>query len=256
MRAAALACPGAVISHRSAAALLGFGKAAPVVVDLIAPVEQGRGIDGIKAHRVPFPGPTEWGYVRGIPVTSVARTIVDLAGSYGETEMRGAVERAATERKLDVAAIDSILADGPKRRGAPCLRRVLADWRPVAETAKHATFRSLFEAKLLPLIVAAGLPAPRFNAPVHTATRTLEVDLLWDDARFIVEADGRKHHGIEIAFERDHRRRRELLAAGYAVLGVTWREAEREPDAVLTLIRQELTRRPNPPLSVPRPRPS
>jgi very-short-patch-repair endonuclease len=243
MRAAALACPGAVISHRSAAALLGFGKAAPTVVDLIPTVERGRRIDGIKPHRVPFPGRPERGHVHGIPVTSVARTIVDLAGTYGDKELRESVERAATERLLDVAQIDAILANGPKRRGAPCLRRVINHWRPVAETAKYATFRSLFEAKLLPLIAAADLPLPRFNAPVQTAERVLEVDLLWERERFVVEADSRKHHGIEVAFERDHRRARELIAAGYGFLGVTWREAEQEAPAVFAVIRQELIQR-------------
>ena len=243
MRAAALACPGAVISHRSAAALLGFGKAAPMVVDLIPTVERGRRIDGIRPHRVPFPGRTEWGYVHGIPVTGVARTIVDLAGTYGEKDLRESVERAATKRVLDVTRIDAILANGPKRRGAPCLRRIVDDWRPVAETAKYATFRSLFEAKLLPLIAAAGLPLPRFNVPVRTAERTLEVDLLWEHARFVVEADSRKHHGIEVAFERDHRRNRELLASHYRVLPVTWREVEREVEDVFAVIRQELAKR-------------
>jgi very-short-patch-repair endonuclease len=243
MRAAGLACPGSVISHRSAAALLGIGKVAPVVVDLIPLQQRGRGIDGIKAHRVPFPDRSEWGYVGGIPVTSVARTIVDLTGVQGEKQLRESIERAATERMLDVAEIDAILANGPKRRGAPCLRRILADWRPVSEAARYTTFRSLFETKLLPLVAAAGLPLPRFNAPVRTAERTLEVDLLWEHARFVVEADSRKHHGIEVAFERDHLRARELIAAGYAVLGVTWREAEAEAPAVLAVIRQELEKR-------------
>jgi very-short-patch-repair endonuclease len=243
MRAAALACPGAVISHRSAASLLGFGKTAPAVVDLIPGEQRGRKIDGIKPHRVPFPGRSEWGYFHGIPVTSVARTIVDLAGTYGEKELRESVERAATKGVLDIARIEAVLASGPKRRGAPCLRRILADWRPVAEAAKYATFRSLFEAKLLPLVAAAGLPLPRFNAPVQTAERVLEVDLLWDQERFVVEADSRKHHGIEVAFERDHRRARELIAAGYRFLGVTWREVEKEAPAVFEVIRQQLTDR-------------
>jgi very-short-patch-repair endonuclease len=229
-----------VISHRSAAALLGFGKPAPVVVDLIPVEQRGRWIDGIKPHRVPFPARSEWGYVRGIPVTGVARTIVDLAGVYGLTELRESIERAATKRVLDIARIDAILASGPRRRGAHCLRGVIDAWRPVAETAKYATFRSLFEAKLLPLIAAAGLPLPRFNAPVRTAERVLEVDLLWEHARFVVEADSRRHHGIEIAFERDHRRARELIAAGNGFLGVTWREAETEAPAVFAVIRQEL----------------
>ncbi|HKZ12717.1 MAG TPA: type IV toxin-antitoxin system AbiEi family antitoxin domain-containing protein [Solirubrobacterales bacterium] len=243
MRAAALACPGAVISHRSAAALLGIGKEAPVVVDLIPTVERGRRIAGIKPHRVPYPGRSESGYVHGIPVTSVARTIVDLAGTYGEERLRETVELAATERLLDPKAIDAVLANGPKRRGAPCLRRIVDEWRPVAETAKHATFRSLFEAKLLPLVAAAGLPLPRFNAPVRTAEQVLEVDLLWEKERFVVEADSRKHHGIEVAFERDHLRARELIAAGYRILGVTWREAETEAPAVFAVIRQELAQR-------------
>jgi very-short-patch-repair endonuclease len=254
MRAAVLACPRAVISHRSAAALLGFGKAAPLVVDLIPTVERGRKIQGIKPHRVPFPAGSERVLVDGIPCTSVARTIVDLAGTYGEKDLAETVERAATQNLLDVAAVDGVLASGPRRRGAPCLRRVLSDWRPAAETARHATFRSLFEAKLLPLIAAAHLPLPRFNAPVRTAERVLEVDLLWEPERLIVEADSRKHHGINLAFERDHRRRRELLAADYRVLGVTWREAERETPAVLAVIRQELAQAPAPaPQGVPKP---
>jgi very-short-patch-repair endonuclease len=243
MRAAALACPGAVISHRSAAALLGFGRAAPAVVDLIPTVARGRRIAGIKPHRVPFPGRSERGHVGGIPVTSVARTIVDLGGVYGERELGETVERAATKKVLDLAAIYAVLDHGPRRRGAPCLRRALAPWRPVAETAKYATFRSLFEAKLLPLVAAAGLPLPRFNAPVRTAERVLEVDLLWERERFVVEADSRKHHGIEVAFERDHRRARELIATGYGFLGVTWREVETEERAVFSVIQQEIATR-------------
>jgi hypothetical protein len=244
VRAAVLACgPGAAASHRSAAWLLGIGEKNPMTVDVIPPGQAGRKIDGIRVHKVPRPGPGELVRVAGIPCTSVARTVVDLAGTYGDRELRGTVERAATLRVLDLAAIDAVLADGPKRRGAPGLRRVLKDWRPVAATARYSTVRSLFEAKLLPLIAAAGLPMPLVNAPVRTAMRVLEVDLLWERERFVVEADGRRHHGIEVAFERDRLRDRELLAAGYGVLRVTWREAEREPEAVLTVIRGELERR-------------
>lgn len=243
MRAAALACPGPVISHRSGAALLGFGKAAPRVVDLIPVEQRGRQIDGIRAHLVPYPTRTEWGYVHGIPCTSPARAIVDLAGVYGEAQLREAVERAATEGLLDLAAIEAILASGPPRRGAPCLRKVLAAWRPVAEKAKYATFRSLFEAKLLPLIVTAGLPLPRVNSLVRTAERVLEVDFLWDHERFVVEADSRRHHALEVAFDRDHLRTRELIAAGYGVLRVTWREAEQEAPAIFAVLRQELAHR-------------
>ncbi|HEX3737679.1 MAG TPA: DUF559 domain-containing protein [Solirubrobacterales bacterium] len=244
VQAAALAAgDGAVVSHRSAAFLLGIGERSPRVIDLVAPRQRGRKIDGIRIHDVPYPAASELVRVAGIPCTSVARTVVDLAGTYGDKELRETVERAATERLLDLTAIDAVLANGPRRRGAPCLRQVLDDWRPVAETAKYATIRSLFEAKLLPLIAAAGLPLPRINARVHTAERILEVDLLWDRERFVVEADSRRRHGIEVAFERDRRRDRELMAAGYGVLRVTWREVEEEADAVFAALRSELGRR-------------
>jgi very-short-patch-repair endonuclease/predicted transcriptional regulator of viral defense system len=245
MRAAALACPGAVISHRSAAALLGIREVAPVAIDLIPAEQRGRQIDGIKAHRVAFPGPSEVRTAYGIPCTTVARTLVDLAGSSGIEKLREAVEMAVTRKAFDIAAVEAVLAQG-KRRGAPALRTVIEEWRPIAETARYSTVRSLFEAKLLPLIVAAGLPIPKINARVRTAESMLEVDLLWPDHRLVVEADSRRHHAIEVAFERDHRRTRELIAVGYGVLRVSWREAEREPEAVFAAIRSELeTRRSN-----------
>jgi very-short-patch-repair endonuclease len=243
MRAAVLACPGAVISHRSAATLLRLRNVAPVVIDVIPPVEHGRKIDGIKAHRVAFPGPSEVRTAYGIPCTTVARVLVDLAGTHGIDKLREAVEMAATRGVLDIAAVEAVLANGTRRRGAPALRIVLDEWRPVAETAKYSTVRSLFEAKLLPLVAAANLPIPEVNARVRTAERVLEVDLLWPEHKFVVEADSRRHHAIEVAFERDHKRNRELLAARYGLLRVSWREAEREPGAVFAVIRSELESR-------------
>jgi very-short-patch-repair endonuclease/predicted transcriptional regulator of viral defense system len=245
LRAVTLACgPGTVISHRSAAWLLGLREKNPVVVDVICPGQAGRKVDGIRVHKVPYPGPTEVRTAYGIPCTTVARILVDLAGTHGIDKLREAVAMAATRRVLDIAAVEAILANGKRRRGAPALRSVLDEWRPVAETAKHSTFRSLFEAKLLPLIAAARLPIPQVNARVRTADRVLEVDLLWPERKLVLEADSRRHHAIEAAFERDHRRTRELIAAGYEVHRVTWREAEREPDAVLAVLRGRLDQRP------------
>jgi very-short-patch-repair endonuclease len=243
MRAAALACPGAVVSHRSAAALLGIGEVAPFVIDLIPAEQRGRKINGIKPHRVAFPGRHELVAVRGIVCTSVARTTVDLAGVYGEDKLRETFERAAACGKLDLPAIQEVLEAGGKRRGAPALRRVIQEWRPVAETARYSTVRSLFEAKLLPLVAKAGLPMPRINAPVRTAERILEVDLLWDDERFVVEADSRRHHATEVAFERDRKRDLDLMEVHYEVLRVTWKQVEREPQKVFAVVRSELERR-------------
>jgi very-short-patch-repair endonuclease len=232
-----------VISHRSAAWLLGLREKNPVVVDVICPGQAGRKVDGIRVHVVPYPAPAEVRTAYGIPCTTVARTLVDLAGTNGIEKLREAVEMAATRKKLDIAAVEAVLANGPRRRGAPALRVVLDEWRPVAETARYSTVRSLFEAKLLPLVAAAGLPIPKMNTRVRTAERILEVDLFWPEQKFVVEADSRRHHAIEVAFERDHKRTRELIAGGYGVLRVSWREAEREPEAVFAVIRTELQAR-------------
>lgn len=234
---------GAVASHRSAAFLLEIGERSPRVIDVITPRQGGRQINGIRVHGVAYPDRHELARVAGIVCTNVARTVVDLAGTYGESGLRETFERAAAEGKLDLDAIQEVLEAGGKRRGAPALRRVIEDWRPVAETARYATVRSLFEAKLLPLVAKAGIPMPRINAPVRTAERVLEVDLLWDYERFVVEADSRRHHATEVAFERDRKRDLDLMEVHYEVLRVTWKQVEREPQKVFAVVRSELERR-------------
>ena len=231
----------ALVSHRSAGHLLGLLESAPRVVDLICSGQGGRQIDGIRAHLVAFPDLSERGTVDGIPCTSPARTLVDLAGVLGDNSLRGAFERAATKRQLDLAAIEAVLGRG-RRRGAKRLRAILEEWRPAAELTRQSSLRSPFEARLLPLIAAQEVPLPEVNAPVRVATRTLEVDLLWRTERLVVEADSRRHHGIEVAFERDRKRDRELLDAGYTVIRVTWRQAEREAPEIAASIRAFLTR--------------
>lgn len=241
IQAAVLACgSGTVVSHRSAAYLHEINTRPPLVVDLITPAQRGREIDGIRIHDVPYPVRSELVRAHGIPCTSVARTMVDLAGVYGEAQMRDAFARAATGRQLDLDAIQVVLGGGPKRRGAPCLRRVIEEWRPVTEKTNYKDVRSLFEAKLLPLIATANLPMPRVNTLVRTEEETFEVDLYWPAERFIVEADSRIHHGTELAFERDRHRDRELMAVRHHVLRVTWREAEEEPEKVFAVVRGEL----------------
>lgn len=227
---------GAVVSHRSAGFLLGILERAPAVVEVICRGQQGREIDGIRAHPVATPSARECGWVDGIPCTSVARTLVDLAGVLSEKSLRDAVERAATKRALDLAAIEAVLALG-RRRGAKRLRALVQEWRPVAELIEESKLRSPFEARLLPLLAAEQVPLPEVNARVPVADRVLEVDLLWRQARLVVEADSRRHHGIEVAFERDRKRDRDLFDAGYAVIRVTWRQAKSETPAIAASIR-------------------
>ena len=218
MLAAALACgPGTVVSHRSAAALHGLLDRPPVVVDVIAPKQSGRRISGIRRHFVPHPTADEWSVLDAIPCTGPSRIIVDLAGILGTRSLRRVVEKAAMLRVLDLAAIDAILRRH-RRRGAPALRVILADWRPIS---KDRDLRSPLEARLLPFLVARGLPVPLCNEVLTVGGRRIRPDFLWPEQRFIVETDGRASHATVAAFREDRRRDRDLMLAGYNVLRVT-----------------------------------
>lgn len=235
LRAATLACGnGAVISHRSAAALLGLLNQGPVVIDVIAPPSRGRKIDGIRFHRVRPPRREEVGAVAGIPCTSPARTLVDLAGTVGDWTLRSCFERAAQRKLLDIPAIEASI--DPRRRGIKSLQALVNQWRRAAPVAKKGRLKSPLEAKILPLVLQLTLPAPLPNAPVQIPNGCIEVDFLWPEHRFVVEADSRSFHATHLAFERDRWRDRELMRAGYTTLRVTHREAEREADAVIDTI--------------------
>jgi very-short-patch-repair endonuclease len=238
--AATLACGrSAVISHRSAAALLGLLNEGPVVIDVIAPPSRGRKIDGIRFHRVRPPRPTEVGTVDGIPCTSPARTLVDLAGTVGDWTLRSCFERAAQRRMLDIPAIEA--SADPGRRGVKSLRALVGEWRRAAPLTKKGRLKSPLEAKVLPLVLRRALPAPLFNAPVQIANGRIEVDFLWPDHRFALEADSRDFHGTAVAFERDRWRDRELLRAGYSTLRVTHLQAEAEAKAIADTIASRIT---------------
>ncbi len=236
LMAATLACgPGAVVSHRSAAALLGLVDAGPVVIDVIAPGSRGRGIDRIRAHKAPPPGPAEAGTVAAIPCTSPARTLVDLAGVVGGRTLRSAFERAAAKGILDVAAIEAAISGG--RRGAGVLRGLVAEWRRAAAVARKGKLKSPLEAMVLPILGRRGITLPRPNAPVTLADDSrIEVDFLWAEERLALEADSRDFHGTDVAFERDRWRDRELMRVGYSTLRVTKQQAEQEAGAIAAAI--------------------
>jgi hypothetical protein len=243
--AAVLACgEGAVVSHRSAAALMKLLDRAPVSIDVIAPGQRGRAIEGIRSHDVAVPMSWEVGTFARLPCTSPARTLADIAGEVGDRTLRSCFERAAAHGLLDLRAIEASLRAG--RRGAPSLRALLIEWRrvaPVGSVASLGRLKSPLEAMVLPLLAKRGVPAPRCNAPVDLAEGRIEVDFLWPEQRFALEADSRDFHGTEAAFERDRWRDRELMRVGYGSLRVTRLQAEREPGPVADAVERELASR-------------
>lgn len=238
MLAAVLACEeGTVLSHGSAAELLGLWDKQPVPVDVIPPDWSGRKIQDIRWHRVRLPLPDELEIRHGIPCTTVSRTLVDMAARSGWGSLRRLVEQAAIMRKLDPEEIDLILSRG-RRRGAPRLRSILIPWRNTAE--RHPVVRSRLEARLLPRLIEEGLPAPRSNVRMRIDGYSLEVDLLWDEQRLVIETDGEETHGTPTAFQLDRQRDQLLTAAGFRTARVTWRQVTHEPAAVVNRIARML----------------
>jgi hypothetical protein len=234
--AATLACgEGSVISHRSAAALMGLLDRMPPSIDVIAHGSRGRAIDGIRRHDVQRPQPWEKGTFDGIPCTSPARTLVDLAGVVGMRMLRSAFERAAARKLLDIGAIELSIRDGG-RRGMRILRGLLDEWRPAAPALAAARLKSPLEAKVLPLLAKRGLPMPLTNAPVELVAGRIEVDFLWPKQRFVLEADSRAFHATDVASERDRWRDRELMRVGYSSLRITHLQAESEAEEIAAAI--------------------
>ena len=236
MLAAVLASgEGAVLSHGSAAELLGLWDKRAGCIDVIVPRRAGRKIDGIRWHNVLRPSSAEIAVRDGIPCTTVSRTLVDMAGRTGPVALRRLVEQAAVMRQLDVAEVDRILARG-RRRGARWLRGALQPWRAADEWKPR--LRSPLEARLLQALLSAGLPPPQCNVRMRVDGEPVEIDLLWEEQRLAVETDGEETHGTPVAFERDRRRDQLLGAAGYRVARVTWRQAEDETAAVVARIKR------------------
>jgi Protein of unknown function (DUF559) len=236
--AAALACEkGTVLSHGSAAELLGLWDKRLTTVHLIPPNWSGRKIPGIRWHRVRLPHPDEIAIRKGIPCTTVSRTLVDMAGESGWARLRGLVEQAAILKQLDIDEIDLVLSRG-RKRGTPRLRSILVGWRNTQEPRPR--LRSRLEARLLPRLIEEGVPAPQTNVKLRIEGRRLEVDLLWKEQRLVIETDGEETHGTSAAFQRDRWRDQLLIASGYRTARVTWAQVRDEPNAVVNRIARML----------------
>ena len=222
--------PGAVLSHRSAAALWEL-VADRGPVDVLVNGGGRRRRPGIHVHTTRSLRPDDVASHRGIPCTSVARSIADLGAVLPKAELRRVLERSMVLRLFDRRALDATIDRGSGRRGTSLLRRLLTDLDDDVPPT-----RSEFEQRFLSLIRSASLPSPITNGVVHGH----EVDFHWPDARLIVETDGRETHDNPFAFERDRARDLDLKLAGWEVIRITWRQLRDEPDRVAALLRAKL----------------
>lgn len=216
--AAVKACgPEAVLSHRSAAALWGLldwdDRHPEVTV-------RGSGTHvrkGVRVHRTRHLDIEDVTRHHGIPVTTAARTVIDLAGQLPPKGLRHAARRAQALHWTDVRTLLRVLGRLGPRPGASKLRRILA--------TGPAPTRSVLEDVVLDLILSGGLAHPDVNEPIIVQGRRVLPDFRWPEQRLIVEADSRKWHDGKIAQEDDAERQALLEANGERVLRVTWTQA-------------------------------
>ena len=225
--AAALACgPGAAISHHAAAALHKIRPPQPGPIDVtVPPRSHRRNRRGIRVHRADV----EIVRVHGIPTTTVARALLDIAPDVTERDLQRAVEEAQIQKKLH--SLTSAIDQAAGHRRARALRATSED---VAMTRSEA------ERRLIELIRKAGLPHPLTKVRIGK----WEVDVYWPEQKLVVEVDGFAFHSTHAAFERDRVKATELAAAGLRLARVTWRQIAREPEAVIARLAGALSARP------------
>ena len=210
--AAVLATSG-VLSHQTAAKVWGI-RAHSGAIHVTVTGAEPRPRPGLRIHRSLS---LNAAVQDGLPLTTTARTIHDLATCLPQPELDRAVEQAQI---LRLATRDEIAAEMP-RRGRPALRAALDN--------EPQLTRSEAERRLLALIRQARLPRPQTNVILGG----YEVDLFWRAQRLVVEIDGYAFHSTRQAFERDRARDAALQAAGYRVVRFTWRQIVHEPLGVV-----------------------
>ncbi len=231
--AAVLACgPDALLSHRSAAELWGLRESARANIDVTSPRRAGRSRGGLDIHRADTLLPQDATTVDGIPCTTVARTLLDLAEVVNRRQVERACDQADLERLLDATALDAVLSRAHGRRGSPVLRAIL-DEHAIGQTVT----RSEMEERFLAVCDRAGLPRPEVNVWIALPDGGhAQADFLWRKHRLIVETDGRAAHGTHRAFEHDRRRDQRLVLAGWRVIRVTWRQLTRESEELARIL--------------------
>jgi Protein of unknown function (DUF559) len=225
----------AVLSHRTAAALWELGMVPGSRVDVTVCSRSRRSRPGVAVHLTRELLDKDRARRAGIPVTSVARTLLDIAEVVPSHQLERAVGEAERLRLFDLRAIDDVRARGNGRRGIGALAAAVEAQRLPAPFT-----RSELERQFIDLCREHGLPPPLVNHMVCG----FEVDAVWAEPRLVVELDGYEFHRTRRAFEHDRARDAALQLAGYRVLRFTQRRIEREPDAVAAAVRSMLTARP------------
>jgi Transcriptional regulator, AbiEi antitoxin len=219
MAAVLAAGPDAVLSGYSAAELWGLRVSSRPRHEVTVPRDVR--LPSVDCHHARLPD-DEITTVRGIPVTIVPRTILDLAAKRPQREVARLIHEAEVKRLWDTLSLWDLLARYPGRAGTRVIRAALAE-------RDHGVPRNVFEDAFLAFIDRYGLPRPETNVWLQVGKRSYEIDCLWREKHLVVELDGRGAHDTARAFENDREKDRRLRVAGWDPIRVTWRMLEEQP---------------------------
>lgn len=231
--AAVLAARPAVASHLSAGWLWGLLRSRPGTIHVTVPSSR-RAKRPFVMHSADLPLRDRW-VLRDIPVTSLARTLLDLAAMLAPAQLERALERAEESGQLDLLALEDVLGRAGHHPGLVDLRGALATYRD----RDPAFERSKLEGRFRRLVKEAGLPVPAMNLNVLG----YELDAYWEAERFAVELDVYETHGSHAAFERDRFRQEDLKLKGVEMIRVTGPRLDREPEAIVARVATHLAQR-------------
>lgn len=231
MLAAVLACgPRAVLSHASSALVWRLRRSGARLIDVTVPTGAGRvrRRADLRVHRRADLGADEVTTRGGIPITTPARTILDLAADLDRRGVERAIDEAEVLGLFDPRAFCAVVEAHPNAQGARRLAAVLA-----THTAGSTLTRTDLEELFLGFCAAQGLQRPRVNHGIAG----LEADFFWPEPLLVVEVDGYRFHRTRAKFERDRQRDALLAARGVRVLRFTDRQIKQRPSEVLDALR-------------------
>jgi len=222
--AAVLACgEGAFLSHLTAALLWGLVDRSDGRIHVLVPGRGARTRAGISVHRTRDLAPEHRTELNGIPVTSLNRTLVDIAAILPPERLRFAVEAACRRGDFDIDALVALCKAMPGRRGTGALRRLALEQRGDVHRTKSPP-----EARFLRECIDRGLREPLVNSRLHG----YEVDFTWPDSRLVVEIDSYTHHRSWAQRRRDLQRDADLKVRGYDVVRFTVDRLNDDVDSV------------------------
>jgi very-short-patch-repair endonuclease len=232
--------PDALLSHQTAAALWGFRGYSGGAIHATVP-RKSTSSKRIRRHLSHVP-PDERAEKEGIPVTSVHRTIFDLAATASVDVVIAMIKEAEYLNLWDRLSLWDLLDRYPTKRGSRNLRFALK--RITEEPGGRK--RSKLEERFAPFLRRYHLPLPRFNDWIALEGKPYRVDCHWPQRHLIVELDGWEGHKTKSAFQDDRARDRALKVAGYSVIHLTWAQLDDEPTQIAADLRALLFR-PAPP---------